>query len=112
MAETKPQITDQQRLRQQMARALTKGGMDDVHVVSHDTADAVLTDRRREIINTLKESSPESVRALARQLGRDKAAVSRDLRELAEHNIITYEEDGRAKRPILTQDHVVIEPIV
>lgn len=107
--------TDRERrreLRQEMATALANGGMGDVHVVSHETAERVLTERRREIVRTLERQSPESVRGLARLLDRDKGAVSRDLAELAEHNVVTYEENGRARRPTLTQSHVVVEPIV
>ena len=103
---------EQLQLRQQMARALARGGMDDVHVVTHEISQSVLTPRRREIIQYLKEEDPESVRALARALDRDKGAVSRDLATLAEHNIITYDTDGRAKRPTLVSNHVVVEPIV
>jgi predicted transcriptional regulator len=105
---------DRQRveLRQQMARALARGGMENVHVVSHETAETVLTARRRELVTALKQTTPESVRGLARQLDRDKGAVSRDLAELAEHNIVTYEDNGRAKRPTLTQEHIFVEPVV
>lgn len=113
MAQTQYQSEEEQlQLRQQMARSLGRGGMDDVHVVSQETAQTVLTPRRREIIQYLKEEDPESVRSLARELGRDKSAVSRDLATLAEHNIITYETDGRAKRPVLVANHVVVEPII
>ena len=53
----------------------------------------------------------ESVRDLARRVERDKAQVSRDLRVLAEHAIVNFEENGRAKRPYLQSDHLVVEPI-
>jgi predicted transcriptional regulator len=113
MAQTHYQSEEEQlQLRKQMARSLAQGGMDDVHVVSQETAQTVLTPRRREIIQYLKGEDPESVRALARELGRDKSAVSRDLATLAEHSIITYETNGRGKRPVLVSDHVVVEPIV
>lgn len=102
---------DRTELRQELAHALAKGGMVDVHVISHETAENVLTPRRREIIRTLKQKEVESVRGLARTLGRDKGAVSRDLSALADSSIITYETDGRAKRPVLVSEHVVIEPI-
>jgi len=94
-------------LRKETARSLAMGGMDDVHVVSRETARHLLTPRREEIIDTLKEHDPSSVRELARLLNRDKGAVSRDLGELAEHNIVTYEKEGRSKRPVLTQEHIV-----
>lgn len=99
-------------LRAKMARALAKGGMDGVHVVDHESANRLLTPRRRQILRTLKHDQPASVRDLARKLDRDKAAVSRDLAVLATESLITYESDGRAKRPVLVQDHVVVEPII
>jgi predicted transcriptional regulator len=86
--------------------------MSGVQVLSWDTADKVLSPKRRELIETLQQTDVESVRGLARQLGRDKGQVSRDLGTLAEHGIVQFEESGRAKRPVLTQEHIVIEPVV
>ena len=97
--------------RQEMARALARGGVDDSHIISYQSAHEVLTPRRREIIDTLNEETPDSVRALSRTLDRDKAAVSRDLGVLAEHNLVTYEEEGSAKRPVLVSENVVVEPV-
>ncbi|SDY97605.1 HVO_A0114 family putative DNA-binding protein [Halopenitus persicus] len=86
--------------------------MSGVQVISWDTADKVLSPKRREIIETLRAEDVESVRGLARKLDRDKGQVSRDLGTLAEHGIVRFEESGRAKKPVLTQDHLVIEPVV
>lgn len=98
--------------RAEMARALAMGGMENVQIISLDSAERVLTPRRREIIRTLRREEADSVRDLARRLDRDKAQVSRDLQVLAEHAVIHYETDGRAKAPRLTQEHVVVEPVV
>lgn len=96
-----------------MARALALGGMEDVHVLSLESAEKILTPKRKEIIRTLREEEKiASVRELARRLDRDKAQVSRDLQVLAEHAVIHYEVDGRAKAPRLSQEHIVVEPIV
>lgn len=94
-----------------MARALTRGGMEGVQVISLETAAFALTPKRLELIQTIRAEDIESVRDLARRVDRDKGQVSRDLAELAERGIVEYEESGRAKRPVLVQDHVVIEPI-
>ena len=99
-------------LRAQTVRALARGGMSGVQVLSWATADEVLTPKRRELIETLRTTETDSVRALARELRRDKGQVSRDLGALAEHGIVRYETDGNAKRPRLTQEHTIIEPIV
>lgn len=104
--------TDRSELRGDMTRALAKGGMSDFHVISWETARTVLTPKRRELIETLRSKDVESVRGLAREVGRDKAQVSRDLGDLAEYGIITYEESGRSKQPQLTQEHIIVEPIV
>ena len=95
-----------------MARALSAGGMEGAQVLSLEVAQKVLTPKRYEIIDYLSRKDVESVRELARQLGRDKAQVSRDLGVLAEHSIIRYDTDGRSKSPRLTQEHLVIEPLV
>lgn len=100
--------------RAELARILVRGGWNDVHVVSRETAREVLSDRRTEIIETLRSEGDEiaSVRDLARRLDRDKGHVSRDLAVLAEHGIVGYESDGRAKAPRLKHEHVVVEPVV
>lgn len=107
-----PTTTDGVDRRTEMARALARGGMEDVHVLSLDSAEIVLTRRRREILEVLRAEEIASVRELARRLDRDKAQVSRDLQVLAEHAVIHYETDGRAKAPRLSQSRLVIEPIV
>jgi len=97
--------------RADMARALARGGMDGVQVLSLESAEKVLTPKRRELIETLRTHDIDSVRHLARCVGRDKGQVSRDLGVLAEHGVIKYDEDGRAKRPYLVQEHITVEPI-
>ena len=95
----------------EMACALARGGMEGVQVLSLESAERVLTPKRRELIEVLRSEDVESVRDLARRVDRDKGQVSRDLGVLAEHGVISYEEDGRAKRPYLVQDHIVVEPL-
>jgi predicted transcriptional regulator len=98
--------------RSEMARALARGGMEDVQVLSLETAQEVLTPKRYEIVDLLSREDVDSVRALARRLDRDKAQVSRDLQALAEHSIVTYDTDGRSKSPRLVQEHIVVEPLI
>jgi predicted transcriptional regulator len=97
--------------RAEMARSLARGGMEGVQVLSFESAERVLTEKRREIIDALRTEDVESVRQLAELLDRDKAQVSRDLGVLAEHGVVQYEKDGRAKRPYLVQEHIVVEPL-
>jgi predicted transcriptional regulator len=116
MASIKPgshsSLEERRERRAEMAQALARGGMEGVHVISLEQAEEVLTPRRMEILDVLSHGEYESVRGLARELGRDKGQVSRDLGLLAEHGIVTFDTDGRSKSPRLGQEHVVIEPIV
>jgi predicted transcriptional regulator len=108
------QPSDEERVerRSAMARALARGGMEGAHVISIETAREVLTPKRFEIIDCLRDGDAvESVKSLAERLDRDHGQVSRDLGVLAEHGIIDYERDGRSKRPVLAHEHLVVEPL-
>lgn len=94
------------------SKALAERGFADTLVLGRERADTVFHDRRLAIIDHLAENEPESVRALARALDLDKGVVSRDLRELAELEVVEYVENGRATAPRLKHRHVVVEPIV
>lgn len=99
-------------LRAAFSEVLAEHGFADTLVLSRDRAGVVFHDRRLRIIDYLAENEPDSVRALARALELDKGVVSRDLRELAELDVIEYVENGRATAPRLKHRHVVVEPVV
>ncbi|MFB6293439.1 MAG: transcriptional regulator [Halonotius sp.] len=107
-----------ERLLQQdeFAADLNARGYTDLLVVRRESGRDLLTDGRLELVQHLDQhgSAVDSVSDLARQLDRDKGAVSKDLNRLAELDVIEYEGsgDGAAKRPRLKHDHVVIEPVV
>ena len=98
--------------RSELARALAQGGFGPVQVISIEAANDVLTPRRVEILETLACEEVKSVRDLARRLGRDKGQVSRELGTLVKHGIVRFERVGAAKKPTLTQERIVVEPIV
>jgi predicted transcriptional regulator len=82
------------------------------HVVNFEDRSRLrelLTDRRMELLETVMENPPESIRDLAGRLDRDVHDVHDDLYLLAEHDIIHFEEDGRAKKPYVPYDTVRIE---
>ena len=97
--------------RSRLARALATSGFEDVLVTDRETAKRVLTEKRQELIARISEGDIESVRALADDLDRDVAGVSRDLDLLFETDIIEFETDGQRKIPRLKHDIVVAEPI-
>lgn len=106
--------TDSHRIetRREYAMSLAQDGYQRIHVLSLADAGEVLTNRRIEIIEALRQNDYPSVRGLARDFDRDQGAVSRDLSLLARHGITTLERDGNAKRPVLREGTVVVEPLV
>lgn len=100
----------------EFADDLNAQGYTDVLILRRENGRDVLTESRLELVGYLERRGDEveSVRDLARRLDRDKGAVSKDLRRLAELDVIEYEGggDGEAKRPVLKHEHIVIEPVV
>jgi hypothetical protein len=99
----------------EFAADLNARGHSDVLVLRRENGRTVLTEGRLALIQALSSNEDiYSVSDLARRVNRDKGAVSKDLRRLAELDVIMYEGegDGEAKRPVLKHSHVVIEPIV
>lgn len=99
-------------LRAAFSETLTQHGFPDTLVLARERAEDVFHDRRLDLLDYLKDHEPDSVRALAEELGYDKGVVSRDLQKLARIDVIEYVDDGRAKAPRLKHNHVAIEPIV
>jgi predicted transcriptional regulator len=93
-------------------RKLTEAGIVNFLLIDLATAKAVLTDRRMELLETIRDEEVESVTDLAETLGRDKAAVSRDLDLLFEQDMIVYEREGSRKIPKLKHETVVVEPLL
>ncbi len=62
-----------------------------------------------ELLETVMEDPPESIRALADCHNRDVHDVHDDLHLLADYEIIYFEEDGRAKKPYVPYDTVRLE---
>lgn len=96
----------------EVGRALSAAGFGDVHVLSHEAADRALTKNRRELISVITREPIESIRGLARRVGRDKGNVKRDLDVLVEENLVEFVTDGRSKRPAIKPDTIIQEPLV
>lgn len=109
-------IPDRLRKQDEFASHLSAEGYTDVLVLRRENGREVLTEGRLGIIQYLDREGEtvESVSDLARRLGRDKGAVSKDLRRLADFDIITYEGEGNGetKRPVLKHESIFIEPVV
>lgn len=94
------------------ADALSKAGFGEVKVLSHEAADRIFTEKRRELIRTIKNQDVASQRDLAKKVGRDPGAVQRDLQRLIEGDLVALEDAGRANKPVLKHDAIIVEPIV
>lgn len=93
----------------EFAGDLDAQGYTDVLVLRRENGCDVLTESRLERHGEVVES----VRDLARRLDRDKGAVSKGLRRLAELDVVEYEGDGdgEAKRSVLKHQHLVMDPL-
>ena len=91
---------------------MAEAGINDVLVLPRERAERILTEKKVELLEQIANNEIESVRDLSRRVDRDVSIVSRDLDVLFEAGIIDFEQDGRAKRPTLAHQTVVVEPIV
>jgi predicted transcriptional regulator len=66
----------------------------------------ILTQKRLEVIKTVMRDHPESIRGLARLVDRNPKEVNDDVHLLSEYGIISLEQDGRAKRPVVPYDRI------
>lgn len=98
--------------RVEFLKRLSKAELNDSLVIQLEAAERALTEKRTELVDEISTGEVESVRDLARRVDRDVSIVSRDLDVLFEEGIVDYEEDGRAKRPVLRNDTVLVEPLV
>lgn len=69
----------------------------------------ILTPKRLELLRSVMEDPPESIRALADRLDRNVSDVHEDVTMLADHDIIHLETVGRAKRPTVPYGEIRIE---
>jgi predicted transcriptional regulator len=93
-------------------RRVAEAGFDDVLLLSRSTAEEVLTEKRMELLNEIATDDLESMRDLGRRVDRDISIVKRDLDILYEAGVVEYEQNGRAKRPVLAHKNVFVKPVV
>lgn len=64
-----------------------------------------------ELLRTLARERPASIRETARLVGRDVSQVHRNLEELAELDLIAFEDagPGKPKRPTVWYDEIAVE---
>lgn len=96
----------------ELLHILDEAGYEDVLVLDQESADTVLTERRRELLSLIENTERASVSELATKLNRQQSAVSRDLSILYEYNVINFERDGQRKIPVLKYETILTRPVV
>jgi predicted transcriptional regulator len=94
------------------ASAIDDGADVDVDVLSVPdlaTLSRVLSKTNLELLQTVAEYEPDSMRETARLVERDIKNVSEDLNFLAEIGVVEIETDGRAKRPVVPYDDLEVD---
>lgn len=94
-----------------LSQTLAEEGYEDVLFIDLEDARKVLTEKRLEIIETIRDEDIESIRALARKLDRQENVVHDDLMLLFEEGIIDFEEEANRKMPVLRHENIFVRPI-
>ena len=66
----------------------------------------ILTPRRIELLQKIRELKPSSIKELAENIGRDFKNVYNDLKVLHGAGFVEFEEDGKNRRPYLPYDEL------
>jgi len=94
-------------------RALERGDeVEDRYVLVLDNEtelQRLLSPLNLDLLRTIRNHEPDSMRATAELVDRDFKEVHRNLTELAALNVIDLREDGRSKRPVVRFDEIDIE---
>lgn len=69
----------------------------------------LLSAKNVELLRTIARESPASIRETARLVDRDVRQVHDNLNELERLNLVRFETDGRAKRPVVWYDDIDVE---
>lgn len=94
-----------------LSQTLAEEGYEDVLFIDLEDARKVLTEKRLEIIETIRDEDIESIRDLARKLDRQENVVHDDLMLLFEEGIIDFEEEANRKMPVLRHENIFVRPI-
>jgi predicted transcriptional regulator len=87
--------------------------VDTLRFESLDEADGPFTTKRLELLRLIISGEAESKSALAEETGRDRSRVNQDLDVLENYPfpLISYEWDGRKKRPVAEYDEIIIHVV-
>lgn len=94
-------------------RALDRGEDPDPHfeVVFNDPDDLhrVVRPKNLQLLRSIVQHEPESIRETARLVDRDVRQVHTNLEELEDLHLLEFEEAGRSKRPTVWYDSIEVD---
>jgi len=67
----------------------------------------VFTKKRVELIRTIMDDQPKSIRALSIKVERDIKNVFDDLKLLHNFNIVEFEKNGKCKQPVVKKKTII-----
>lgn len=73
------------------------------------TLQRLVSPKNLELLRTIREREPRSIRELARMVDRDVSRVHDNVTELARLNVVQFEPDGQARRPVVEFDRLEID---
>jgi DNA (cytosine-5)-methyltransferase 1 len=80
----------------------------DVWFDSLQSIASILSDKNRELINIIRQTKPSSIQALADITNREQSNLSRTLKTLEDHKIVTLEKVGKNLKPSVIATEFVI----
>jgi len=104
------EIDEQTKKRSAFSRTLSMNGYHGVYVVSKETGREILQDNMMEIIEYVKNESPESTEEVLEAFERDNELVMDDLTTLARSGVVEFEDENAPPR--VEFDHIIMEPVL
>ena len=88
-----------------------EGKLDDTETIDEvfltiEELGRILTPRRIELLQKIRELKPSSIKELAEKIGRDFKNVYNDLKVLHGAGFVEFEKDGKSRRPYLPYDEL------
>ena len=85
--------------------------VEDMHVLNLSTErelSRLMSEKNLELLHTVAEREPSSIRELSRMVDRDYREVHRNMEELESLNVVGFVEEGRSKRPVIWYDNIEV----
>lgn len=69
---------------------------------------SIVTKKRLELLEAIKRDAPGTIKELAKATGRRVEAVQRDLKLLAEYELVSLRKKGRKVKPVIEKEALIL----